>query len=223
MFERYTEKTRRVIFFARYEASNFGSPYIETEHLLLGILREARDVALRLHLSAELIRNQIDGATIIREKVSTSVDLPLSNESKRVLAYAAEEAEAVGHKHIGTEHLLVGLLREEKSFAAELLKQAGVSLKKARKQLAASSGEPAPSLGVTVGGDRPAPTIEFVEEGHPVAVMTFVHPVLPRVGEELVLRLEDGDSRTYRVQNLRFVYTQRLEKIEVLVKRVPSP
>jgi ATP-dependent Clp protease ATP-binding subunit ClpC len=101
MFERYTEKARRVIFFARYEASNFGSPYIETEHLLLGILREAKEVALRFHLSPESIRNQIDSATVVREKVSTSVDLPLSNESKRVLAYAAEEAEMLGHKHIG--------------------------------------------------------------------------------------------------------------------------
>jgi ATP-dependent Clp protease ATP-binding subunit ClpC len=76
MFERYTEKARRVIFFARYEASNFGSPYIETEHLLLEILREAKDMALRFHLSPESIRNQIDGATVIREKISTVVDLP---------------------------------------------------------------------------------------------------------------------------------------------------
>ncbi len=56
MFERYTEKARRVIFFSRYEASQFGSPYIETEHLLLGILREAKDVAFRFQLSPESIR-----------------------------------------------------------------------------------------------------------------------------------------------------------------------
>jgi ATP-dependent Clp protease ATP-binding subunit ClpC len=223
MFERYTKKARRVIFFARYEASNFGSPYIETEHLLLGILREAKDVALRFQLSAESIRNQIDGATVIREKVSTSVDLPLSNESKRVLAYAAEEAESLGHKHIGTDHLLVGLLREEKSFAAELLREACVHLKEARKQLAASTGEPSREVGVLVAGGQHAPTIESVEDGQPVTGMMLVHPALPRIGEELVLRFEDGDSRAYRVQDLRFVYTHRLEKIEVLVKRVPSP
>ena len=96
MFERYTEKARRVIFFARYEASQFGSPYIETEHLLLGLLREDKALTnrfLRSHASVESIRKQIEGHTTIREKVSTSVDLPLSNECKRVLAYAAEEAE----------------------------------------------------------------------------------------------------------------------------------
>ena len=63
---------------------------------------------LRSHASVESIRKQIEGHTTIREKVSTSVDLPLSNECKRVLAYAAEEAERLSHKHIGTEHLLVG-------------------------------------------------------------------------------------------------------------------
>src|SRR5213075_2093679 len=115
MFERYTEKARRAIFFARYEASQYGSPYIETEHLLLGLLREDKALTnrfLRSHASVESIRKQIEGHTTIREKVSTSVDLPLSNECKRVLAYAAEEAERLSHKHIGTEHLLLGLLRE---------------------------------------------------------------------------------------------------------------
>src|ERR1700748_496760 len=129
MFERYTEKARRVIFFARYEASQFGSPYIETEHLLLGLLREDKALTnrfLRSHASVESIRKQIEAHTTIREKVSTSVDLPLSNECKRVLAYAAEEAERLGHRHIGTEHLLLGLLREEKCFAAELLKERDV-------------------------------------------------------------------------------------------------
>ena len=131
MFERYTEKARRVIFFARYEASQFGSPYIETEHLLLGLLREDKALTnrfLRSHASVESIRKQIEGHTTIREKVSTSVDLPLSNECKRVLAYAAEEAERLSHRHIGTEHLLLGLLREEKCFAAEILHERGLRL-----------------------------------------------------------------------------------------------
>ena len=79
MFERYTEKARRVIFFARYEASQFGSPCIETEHLLLGLLREDKALAnrfLRSSASVESIRKQIEAHTTLREKVSTSVDLP---------------------------------------------------------------------------------------------------------------------------------------------------
>jgi uncharacterized damage-inducible protein DinB len=139
MFERFTEKARRVIYFARYEASNVGSPYIESEHLLLGLLRE--DKVLTNHFlrapyeSVESIRKQIDDRTMIRPKASTSVDLPLSNECKRVLAYAAEEAHGFSHRHIGTEHLLLGLLREEKCFAAEILQDRGLRAPSIREEL----------------------------------------------------------------------------------------
>jgi Clp amino terminal domain, pathogenicity island component len=138
MFERYTEKARRSIFFARYEASQFGSPYIETEYLLLGLLREDKALANRLfrsHPAAELIRKQIDGHSTPREKVSTSVDLPLSHECKRVLAYGAEESARLNHKHIGTSHLLLGLLREEASFAAQLLREQGLTVDSVREQV----------------------------------------------------------------------------------------
>ncbi len=144
MFERYTEKARRVIFFARYEASQFGSPYIETEHLLLGLLREDKALAnrfLRSHAAIESIRKQVESHTTIREKVSTSVDLPLSHECKRVLAYGAEEAERLSHKHIGTEHLLLGLLREEKCFASEILHERGLRLVQVREEISRSSSE----------------------------------------------------------------------------------
>src|SRR6201995_5303228 len=151
MFERYTEKARRVIFFARYEANQFGSPYIETEHLLLGLLGEDKALTnrfLRSHASVESIRKQIEQHTTVREKVSTSVDLPLSNECKRVLAYAAEEAERLSHKHIGTEHLLLGLLREEKCFAAEILMERGLRLPAIREELQRTTQEkPAPASG----------------------------------------------------------------------------
>jgi ATP-dependent Clp protease ATP-binding subunit ClpC len=137
MFERYTEKARRVIFFARYEASQFGSPYIESEHLLLGIVREDKALSNRfLRSEVASIRKQVESQTTTREKTSTSVDLPLSNESKRVLAYAGEEAERLAHKHIGTEHLLLGLLREEKCFAAQILVERGVRLSEVREELA---------------------------------------------------------------------------------------
>ena len=144
MFERYTEKARRVIFFARYEASQFGSPYIETEHLLLGLLREDKALTnrfLRSHASVESIRKQIEGHTTIREKVSTSVDLPLSNECKRVLAYAAEEAERLSHKHIGTEHLLLGLLREESASRLKSCTSVVCDSRRIREELARTTQE----------------------------------------------------------------------------------
>jgi len=139
MFERYTEKARRVIFFARYEASQFGSPFIETEHLLLGLIREDKNLTNRFfpkaNTSIESIRKEIEGRTIIRERVSTSVDLPFSDETKRASNAAAEEAERLSHKHIGTEHMLLGLLREDKSVAAEILRERGLRLSAVREEL----------------------------------------------------------------------------------------
>src|ERR1051326_510555 len=146
MFERYTEKARRVIFFARYEASQFGSPYIETEHILLGLLREDKALTnrfLRGYASVEDIRQQIDQPPFLVEKVPPSWDLPVSNEVTRVLAYAAEEAERLSHRHIGTEHLLLGLLREEKCFAAEIMHERGLRLATIREELARSTQEKA--------------------------------------------------------------------------------
>ena len=123
MVDQYTEKARRVIFFARYDACLFLSPYIETEHLLLGLLREGKAIAQRLGSdSFESIRKQLKPPSN-REAISHSLDLSLSDECKRVLAYAAEEAESLSHKFIGTERLLLGLLREEDCLAAHLLKQ----------------------------------------------------------------------------------------------------
>jgi putative restriction endonuclease/ClpA/ClpB-like protein len=138
MFERYTEKARRVIFFARYEASQFGSPSIETEHLLLGILREDKALAHRFlgTTSSESIRAQIEARTSVGEKIPTSVDLPLSHECKRVLAYGAEEGKRLHHEHLGTEHLLLGLLREEKCFAAGMLHERGLQFALVRDKVA---------------------------------------------------------------------------------------
>ncbi len=147
MFERYTEKARRVIFFARYEATQYGSPYIETEHLLLGLLREDKALAnrfLRTHGVIESIRKEIESRITIRDRISTSVEVPLSAECKRVLNYAAEEAERLNHKHIGTEHLLLGILREEKSFGAELLQERGLRLSTLREEVARSTTEKVP-------------------------------------------------------------------------------
>jgi hypothetical protein len=138
MFERYTERARRVIFFARYEASQFGSVTIETEHLLLGLIREDKNLTdrfLRKSGSIESIRWEIEGRMTIRAKVSTSIDLPLTNECKRILAYAAEEAERLDHRHIGTEHILLGILREEKCGAAGVLQNRGLQLDTMRESL----------------------------------------------------------------------------------------
>ena len=143
VFERYTEKARRVIFFARYEASQYGSPYIETEHLLLGLMREDKALANRFlrQQMIESIRKEIEARITIRERISTSVEVPLSAECKRILNMSAEEAERLRHQHVGTEHLLLGILREEKCFGAEILMERGLRLSTLREELARTSGE----------------------------------------------------------------------------------
>ncbi|MDQ3254402.1 MAG: DUF1343 domain-containing protein, partial [Acidobacteriota bacterium] len=144
MFERYTEKARRVIFFARYEASQFGAPAIEPEHLLLGLMREDKTLTARFlqraQASLEAIRKEVERRAPLREKISTSVELPLAPETKRVLAFAHEESDRLQHRHIGTEHLLLGLLREERSMAAEILYERGLRLQAVRDEVARATG-----------------------------------------------------------------------------------
>jgi ATP-dependent Clp protease ATP-binding subunit ClpC len=139
MFERYTERARRVLFFARYEASQLGSVSIETEHLLLGLIREGKGLTSRIfgraHVSLENIRKEVEGRTVFREKVSTSVDIPFSGETKRALQYSAEEADRLLHNYIGTEHLLLGLLREERSIASTILLEKGMRLNSVRDDI----------------------------------------------------------------------------------------
>jgi Clp amino terminal domain, pathogenicity island component len=138
MFERYTERTRQLIPLARYEAAQFGSTTIESEHFLLVLILDSNLASRFFRTSSEVIRKEIEGRITIREKVSTSVDLPLSSECKRILAYAAEEAARLNHPQIGTEHMLLGILREEKCMAAEILQQYGLRVSAIREELARS-------------------------------------------------------------------------------------
>jgi uncharacterized protein (TIGR02246 family) len=139
MFERYTEKARRVIFFARYEASQYGSPYIETEHLLLGLFREDHLLARKLlnkKGGGQSLREEIESQIKRGERLSTSVEVPLSAESKLILNLAAEESERLGQKHVGTEHILLGILLQNDCWAARLLTERGLTLDGLREQLA---------------------------------------------------------------------------------------
>ncbi|HET8924435.1 MAG TPA: Clp protease N-terminal domain-containing protein [Candidatus Acidoferrum sp.] len=142
MFERYTERAWRVIFFARYEASQYGSPYIETEHLLLGLMREDRALSRRFLAQGDVesgIRADIERRITRGERLSISVEMPLTADSKKALNLAAEEAERLGSRHVSTEHFLLGMLRVDGCFAAELLRERGLELKTVREQLAKDS------------------------------------------------------------------------------------
>ena len=139
MFERYTETGRRALFVARFEASRFGSSKIETEHLLLGLLREDAVLVNRFlmsEISDSYIRHQILTLTPTRESPPTSQDIPLSDESKSTLSFAAQEADALGQQHIGTEHLMLGLMRTQDCFAARILRERGAEIEVIRRELA---------------------------------------------------------------------------------------
>jgi len=140
MFEKFTEKAKRVLFFARYEASQYGSPAVEAEHLLLGLLREDKYLPHRFlprsTLSLDSVHKEVERRTPSREKFATSIDLPFSHEAIRVLNYSAAEAAQLSHGHIGTEHLLLGLLREEHGLAGEILRSKGLNLSAVRQGLA---------------------------------------------------------------------------------------
>ncbi len=131
MFERFTEKARRVIFFARFEASQFGTPQIDTEHLLLGILREDRDLLSSLAGpdASEKVRGRIQQQHPAGEMIPTSVDLPFSEASKHVLNFALEEADHSKGNEITHNHILIGLLREEGCLAHRILADLGITRK----------------------------------------------------------------------------------------------
>jgi hypothetical protein len=139
MFERYSEMARRVIFFARYESSDYGGRYIETEHLLLGLLREDPALFKRFlgpsSIAAD-IRTEIERHITRGERIATSVEVPLTAECTQVLKLAAEESERLGYRHVGTEHILLGILRAEGSLASSLLRERGLKLEPIREQLA---------------------------------------------------------------------------------------
>jgi ATP-dependent Clp protease ATP-binding subunit ClpC len=139
MFERFNENVRRALFFARYEASRAASHQIATEHVLLGMLREADETLVELCGSVGVdvreLRDQLLGEGVALEPVSTSPDLPLSEDTKKALAFAVHEAETMGHGRVGTEHLVLGLLRIDDSPAAEYLAERGFELYQLRDEV----------------------------------------------------------------------------------------
>lgn len=148
MFERFTERARRVIFFGRYEAGMLGSKWIETEHLLLALMKEDEVLPHELCIEAkEAIRKRIE-----EQRATTSIplstDLPLSRDSQHVLHFAAEESDKMHHKSIDTGHLVLGLLRVD-CLATRLLREHGIEYQNFRKSIC----PPIP--------DKPARAISF--------------------------------------------------------------
>ena len=151
MFERYTERSRRVIFFARYEALQYGSQSIAPEHILLGLLREDRTIIaryfpFRTNLTAEKIRREVEDRIAVRDRIPQSAELQLSADTKKALFYANEESRSLKNRQIGPEHILIGLIREESSVAAEVLFQFDLRVQDIRDVIVRNSGAGRPSV-----------------------------------------------------------------------------
>jgi len=155
----FTERVRKVLAMAREEAARLHHEYVGTEHILLGLIREGEGVAAAVlqHLNVELeeVQQKIE-ETVKKGKAAqaTGPDLPYTSRAKKVLELAMGEARELGHSYVGTEHLLLGLLREEKGIAAQVLADANVSLEAARAETLRllggtdlPPGGPAPSVG----------------------------------------------------------------------------
>ena len=156
MFERFTEKARRTIFFARYEASQCGSPVIEIPHLLLGLARENKGISQTFGVGAALFQQTVEAlCTRTGDGIPTHVDLPLSPACQQVLCFAAEEAAQMAHRHIGTEHLLLGVLRQSGP-EVQALEGLGIRLEGAREAISRSAPEFSSPAGPRHGPSPPS-------------------------------------------------------------------
>jgi len=186
MYDRLTERTRKVISHARKEAQRMGHQYIGTEHLLLGIVREGTGVAAnvlqRLGVEPKKIRLEVEKLVQSGpELISTNKELPWAPRAKKALGYAFEEAKRLGQNYVGTEHLLLGLLRDEDDIAAQVLLNLGVEADEVEEQIM--------DLVSPQGSDEEA------EEGGPrgFAKGKSKTPALDSFGRDLTKQAADGE------------------------------
>lgn len=163
MFNRFTERARKVIVYAKEEARRFNHDYIGTEHLLLGLIREGEGVAAavlqKLGLDLETIRIEVEKLVQPGPQTQVLGDIPFTPRSKKALELSAEEARALGHNYIGTEHLLLGLVKEGEGMAYRVLLNLGLDLSKLRNEVMELLGSGIPGFGAqepVKGGKTPA-------------------------------------------------------------------
>lgn len=153
MFERFTDRARKVMALANQEAQRFSHEYIGTEHILLGLVKEGSGVGANVlkNLDVDLRKVRLEVEKLVKSGPETVAmgKLPQTPRAKKVLVYAIEEARDLGHNYVGTEHLLLGLLREQDSVAAKVLMSLGVSVEIIREGVTQPGDEKVP---VDLGG-----------------------------------------------------------------------
>lgn len=187
MFGRFTERAQRVLMLAQDEARRFNYPYVGTEHLLLGLIREGEGIAARvlqgLGIELESVRYQVEqiigkgGAAVVGE-------IGFTPRSKKVLELSFEEARNLGHNYIGTEHLLLGLIKEGEGIAAKVLENLGANMELVRKQVIQmlSGGMPAGGQPKDAQVQGKTPTLD--EFGRDLTALAREGKLDPVVGRE---------------------------------------
>ena len=150
MFNRFTERARKVIILAKEEARRFNHDYIGTEHILLGLIREGEGVAAavleKLGLDLQTIRLEVE--KVVQPGPTTQIlgDIPFTPRAKKALELAAEEARSLGHNYIGTEHILLGIIREGESVASQVLLNLGLDLERVKNEIMSVLGAATPGF-----------------------------------------------------------------------------
>jgi ATP-dependent Clp protease ATP-binding subunit ClpC len=182
MFERYSQAARSVVFFSRFVASQGGSPAIESEHLLLGLIREAATVLANLapSVSIEDLRAKIPRKIVV-ESPSMRIHMPLSAECKRILSYSAEEANDMDHRYIGPEHILLAILRENTCLAARLLAEMDIQLEKVRQQLILGTPQSTEATSTETVAEVGRDTVHALVDKLPDSMLTHVKEMIDRM------------------------------------------
>jgi len=166
MFDRFTERARKVIILAKEEAKRFNHDYIGTEHILLGLIKEGESVAAavlqNLGLSLDTIRLEVEKLVQFGPSTVVSGDIPFTPKAKKVIELAMDEARRLGHNYIGTEHLLLGLIKEGEGVASHVLMNVGLDLNKVRSEVIKLLGSTTPNAepgapSANMGGAGPGP------------------------------------------------------------------
>jgi len=159
MYEKFTDRARKVMQLANQEAQRLNHEYVGTEHILLGLVKEGSGVAANvlknLDVDLQKIRREVERLVSSGNEMVTMGKLPLTPRAKKVVEYAIEEARNLNHNYVGTEHLLLGLLREQEGVAAQVLMQLGLKLDEVREEVLNLLGHNMPDA-VDSGGERAA-------------------------------------------------------------------
>src|SRR5918993_4774453 len=217
----FTDRVRKVLQMAREEAARLHHEYVGTEHMLLGLIREGEGVAAavltNLNVDLEDIQQKIE-ETVKKGKAAAAAgpDLPYTSRAKKVLELAMTEARELNHSYVGTEHLLLGLLREEKGIAAQVLTDAGVNLEQSRAETLRLLGSDMPqaSAGGSGGGNQPSASPKSEKKSKTPALDHFCRDLTQLAAEG---QLDPTIGRAKEIQRVMEVLTRRKKNNPVLI------